>query len=72
MTSFTFRLYLRNGEQIGTFTTIRPDWLIGDEFRGNGDVRYRIVGMVPREHLGDNADVTGLWTVKPVPPREPD
>lgn len=72
MTGFTFRLHLRTGEEVGTFRTIRPDWLIGDEFRGDDNIRYRIVGIAPAENGSDDAPFTAVWTVKPVQIREPD
>jgi hypothetical protein len=33
--AFTYRLYLSNGEDVGTFATAAPDWRIGDEFRSS-------------------------------------
>jgi hypothetical protein len=48
--AFTFRLYLENGEDIGTFATAPPDWRVGDEFR-NGIARYRITHIVVDEDL---------------------
>jgi hypothetical protein len=42
---FTFRLYLENGEDVGTFATAAPDCRVGDEFR-TGIARYRITNIV--------------------------
>jgi hypothetical protein len=30
--SFKYRLYLPDGEDIGSFATAVPDWRVGDEF----------------------------------------
>jgi len=58
--AFSYRLYLMNGEDIGTFTTVAPDWKIGDEFRYAGD-RFAIVDIFP---LDDNtAGFQGFWKV---------
>jgi hypothetical protein len=60
--AFSYRLYLMNGEDIGTFTTVALDWKIGDEFRYAGD-RFAIVDVFP---LDDNtAGFQGFWKVAP-------
>lgn len=66
---FTFRLYLANGEEMGTFQTSTPSWEIGDQFRGAGNVPYRIIGMLSSEEL--ESELMGGWIVAPVELTEP-
>ena len=67
--AFTYRLYLPNGEDIGTFATAAPDWGIGDEFRTGGD-RFRIENILPGEELGSD-EFHGLFVVAPLTVAEP-
>ena len=68
---FTFKLHLPNGEDIGTFQTATPNWKIGDEFLGAGNVRFRIVDYVDPCLLPDDGEIMGVWTVTPVELAEP-
>lgn len=62
--AFTFRLYLENGEDVGTFATAAPDWRVGDEFR-SGIARYRIENIVVDEDVpGD--EFQGVFVVSPI------
>jgi hypothetical protein len=64
-----YRLYLPNGEDVGTATFAVMDWNIGDTFRQEG-VRYEILDMlqVP-EAMGSEYDA--VWTVTPLELAEP-
>ena len=43
MSGFNFRLYLENGEDIGTFATAVPDWSVGMEFFDSDHSEFRIL-----------------------------
>ena len=62
-TGHRYRLYLQNGEDIGSVAFGVTDWKVGDTFKTAG-VRYEILDMleVP-EAMG--SEYVGLWTVTP-------
>ena len=63
--AFTYRLYLENGEDVGTFATAAPDWNVGDEFRTGDGNRFRIENIVPERDLPVD-DFHGLFVVTPL------
>ena len=67
---FTFRLYLEDGEDVGSFATSEPSWQVGDEFRSGDGHRFRILNIVPQEDLGTGG-FYGLWVVTPLELAEP-
>jgi hypothetical protein len=71
MAGFTYRLYLANGEDVGTFTTAVPDWRVGDEFISRDHVHCRILDMLDGDTLGDESEFAGVWTVTPLQLPEP-
>ena len=64
VSGFNFRLYLENGEDIGTFATAVPDWSVGDEFFDSAHNEFRILNIVTDEALGDG-DFSGAFVVTP-------
>lgn len=62
MSGFTYRLYLENGEDIGSFATAVPDWSIGDEFFSGDHTRFRILNIVT--DLG-STEFSGAFVVTP-------
>lgn len=70
MAGFTFRLYLENGEDVGTFTTAVPNWDLGMSFRTGLGVKYRILNIVPE--LGNDSEYAGVFVVTPIALAEPD
>ena len=63
--AFKYRLYLPNGEDIGTFTTAVPDWDVGMDFRAGDGNTYRIVNLVPELDV-EGSDYHGLFVVTPI------
>ena len=62
MAGFTYRLYLEDGNDIGTITTAVPDWDIGMEFINGDHVTFEIVNVVPE--LGEG-EFAGAFVVAP-------
>ena len=44
---FKYLLHTPDGDHLGLFESMRCDWQAGDEFRGDGNVPYRIVSLIP-------------------------
>lgn len=53
MSGFTYRLYLENGEDMGTFATADPDWSVGDEFFNADHARLRDIDIAAGDGFGD-------------------
>ena len=68
MAGFTYRLYLADGNDIGTFTTAVPDWDIGMTFISGDHTTFRILNIVPE--LGEG-EFNGAFVVAPVELAEP-
>jgi hypothetical protein len=65
---FRYELRLPDGDDAGTFESTVSDWQVGDEFRGAGNVRYRISAVIPLplvEEFVDDA-MCGIWEVEPI------
>jgi len=62
--ALTYRPYLENGEDIGTFATTEPGWRVGDEFR-QGMARFRITNIVVDEDVPSD-ECAGLFVVTPI------
>jgi hypothetical protein len=63
--SYTFRLYLPSGDDVGTFRTLTLEWDVGDEFKAGDGNRYAIVDKVPFE---DDLQFVGALVVTPAEP----
>jgi hypothetical protein len=70
MAGFTFRLYLEDGNDIGTFETAVPDWSVGMEFFNRDHNEFRILDIVHSEALGGD-EFSGAFIVTPVELAEP-
>ena len=70
MSGFRFRLYLQNGEDVGTFTTAVPDWKLGDVFLTGDGHRFRITNIVWNDGW-ETDDFHGAFVVTPVELAEP-
>ena len=68
MSGFNFRLYLENGEDIGTFSTAVPDGSVGDEFFNSDHNEFRILDIA--SDLGGE-EFAGAFIVTPVELAEP-
>ena len=44
---FKYELRTRDGDDVGTFESSVSNWRAGDEFRGAGNVKYRITAVIP-------------------------
>jgi hypothetical protein len=44
---FRYALHSPEGDELGEFTTIVPNWTVGDEFLTGDGRRFRILKMVP-------------------------
>lgn len=64
MSGFRFGLYAEDGDNLGVFHTIVPNWSPGDEFLMGDGLRYRIVAIVAG--TDDEAPINALWEVEPV------
>lgn len=71
MSGFSFRLYLEDGNDIGSFATSVPDWEIGDVFYNRDHVECRILDIVHSEALGGD-EFAGAFIVTPPELAEPD
>lgn len=69
MAGFTFRLYVENGEDVGSFTTAVPNWDLGMTFQTGQGVKYRIANIVPE--LGEKSEFDGVFVVTPLELAEP-
>src|SRR5260221_11654776 len=57
---FRYELRTPGGDDAGTFESSVSDWQAGDEFRGAGNVGYRITAVIPLpliEEVVDDAPV---------------
>jgi hypothetical protein len=60
----TVRLYLQNGEDVGTVAFATLDWRVGDTFKTDG-VRYETLDELDVPEAMDS-EYIGIWTVTPV------
>lgn len=65
MAGFRYRLHSSEGDELGQFNTIVPNWSVGDVFTTGDGRKFRILKMAPIEDV-DNAVFHGMWMVKPV------
>lgn len=63
MAGFRYRLHSTEGDELGEFTTIVPNWTVGDTFTSGDGRRSRIRRMVPFEEVGE---FNATWEVEPV------
>ncbi len=68
--AFRYRLYLEDGEEIGTFETLAPTWRIGDELYNDDHNRFRVTATIPADDFGSE-DFNGLLVVAPLALAEP-
>ena len=62
MSGFKFRLYLEDGNDIGSFETAVPDWSVGMEFFDRDHTEFRILNIVT-DLEGD--EFNGAFVVTP-------
>jgi hypothetical protein len=70
VSGFNFRLYLENGEDIGSFATAVPDWSLGDEFFNSQHDVFRILSIATHEAF-NSGGFSGAFVVVPVELAEP-
>jgi len=60
---FHYRLLSSEGDELGEFNTIVPNWSVGDTFTTADGRKFRIWKIVPIEDV-DSAVFNGLWMVE--------
>lgn len=65
MSGFRYLLHDADGEDVGEFTTIVPNWSKSDTFTTGDGRRFRILKMVPVFDLGTSV-YNAMWQVEPV------
>ena len=63
--SFSFRMYLADGEDLDDYTSSEPNWSAGDVVYAGGRPAYRITAVIPVGSL-DNEVYAGIWEVEPI------
>jgi hypothetical protein len=53
---FRYELRTPDGDDAGTFESSVCNWQVGDEFRGAGNVRYRITAVIPLPRMAEFVD----------------
>jgi hypothetical protein len=48
---FKYALQTQEGDDLGTFESMRSDWKAGDELVGCGNTRWRVVAVIPHERI---------------------
>jgi hypothetical protein len=61
MGGYVYRLFLEDGSDVGTFTTIAWEWKIGDVFFDGTHREWRIVDIAPI----DGIKFRGMFVVEP-------
>ena len=70
MAGFTFRLYLEDENDLGTFKTSVSDWSVGMKFFNRDHHEFRILNILSDEALGSD-EFTGAFVVVPLELAEP-
>jgi hypothetical protein len=66
---FKFQLVSSDGEVIGGFEAATDNWRSGDLLIASGNVRYRVVSLIPDARIAEFVDVpdaVGLIEVEPL------
>jgi hypothetical protein len=65
---FKYELKTQDGDDVGTFESVRCDWQTGDELIGHGNTRWRVVAVIPHELIGEFHDAPeyGVLAVEPL------
>jgi hypothetical protein len=65
---FKFELVSRDGDSIGSFESAEQNWQPGDDLLAHGNVRYRVVSVVPLERIAEFVDepMNGVLEVEPI------
>jgi hypothetical protein len=65
---FKFELKTVDDDDAGSFETAVPNWQTGDVVIAHGNVRYRVVSVIPGDKVAefiDGADDVGIIEVEP-------
>jgi hypothetical protein len=62
---FCYRLHSPEGDELGEFTTIVPNWSVGDTFTTGDGRKFGILKMAPIEDV-DNAVFRAMWMVEAI------
>ena len=58
MPGYTYRLYNRDGDEVGVYETLAWNWTVGDVLELHSDPgRWRIVGIVDLDESDDSSGV---------------
>jgi len=60
---FRFRLFSRDGDDLGDFVTDVPEWSVGDTFTTGDGRHFRILAIV--SDTDPDLGVMALWEVEP-------
>lgn len=65
---FKFELKTVDGDDAGSFETAVPNWQTGDMLIASGNVRYRVVSVIPAEKVAEFVDgpCVGVIEVEPL------
>jgi hypothetical protein len=64
MAGFYFRLRSAEGDELGEFNTIVPNWTVGDTFTTGDGRQFRILKMFPVDDV-ENSIFNSFWMVEP-------
>jgi hypothetical protein len=64
VTRFRYSLYSAEGGSFGEFTTLVPNWGVGETFTTGDGRHFRILKMVAVEDAYGAAN--GIWEVEPI------
>jgi hypothetical protein len=66
---FRFELKTVDGDDAGPFETAVPNWLTGDTLIASGNVRWRVVSVIPAElaaEFVEGGPLVGVIEVEPL------
>ena len=64
MAGFHYKLHTPEGEELGDFNTIVPNWSVGETFTTGDGRRFRIWKMMPVDDVEDSI-YSAFWMVEP-------
>jgi hypothetical protein len=68
---FRCRLHSTELDELGDFSTLVPNWTVGDTFTTGNDERFRILKIAPVGDA-DDAVINAMWMVEPIEGERPE
>ena len=65
MSGFHYLLHSPEGDELGEFNTIVPNWSVGDTFTTGDGRKFRIWKIAPVDDVDDSI-YNAMWMVDPV------